>query len=136
MRTCSGCGERKGFYAEFCRACKKERGLYPKPNLGKKAAEHPAWKGGRDIDRDGYVRTYAPEHPWPRSHGFVREHIRVMELHIGRRIRSDEVVHHRDHNRENNGTDNLELMSRGAHSRHHRLHDSHLRERDDAGRFA
>jgi hypothetical protein len=131
-RTCPRCGGRKGFYAEACRRCKEpNRAL-----LGRKGPNHPAWKGGKDIDRDGYVRTYSPEHPWPRSNGYVREHVRVMELHIGRRIGPDEVVHHSDHDKLNNELGNLELLKRGEHSSHHRAEDTHKRERDALGRFA
>jgi hypothetical protein len=60
---------------------------------------------------------------------------RIVELAIGRRLRSGEVVHHKDGNRLNNHRDNLELMDRGAHSRLHRMADSHTRERDHSGRF-
>jgi ribosomal protein L40E len=135
-RTCFGCGGKKGFYAEYCRSCKKERGLYPKPNLGKTGPDHTAWRGGCRYDKDGYLRTYAPDHPWPRGSGYVQEHVRVMELHIGRRIGPDEVVHHRDHDRLNNELSNLEVLPRGKHSAQHRAEDTHLRQRDAHGRFA
>lgn len=131
-RVCGKCGGRKGFYSQLCRGCQEPN----RPNLGKTGAAHSAWKGGSDLDRDGYVRTYAPDHPWPRSNGYVREHIRVMELHIGRRIRPHEIVHHRDHDKQHNELDNLELMSRGEHSAHHRAHDTHLRKRNQQGQFA
>jgi hypothetical protein len=130
--NCPKCGVRKNRAAALCRACTPS----PKPLLGRTGPAHPAWKGGRDVDRDGYIRTYAPNHPWPRQCGYVREHVRIMELSIGRRIKADEVVHHRDHDRQNNSLANLELMSRGRHSRLHRAHDIHLRHRDLAGRFA
>lgn len=131
-RTCSKCGGRKDFYALACRRC----ATWATPNLGKKGAAHTAWKGGRQIDRDGYIRTYAPEHPWPRRGGYVLEHVRVMELHIGRRIRAGQVVHHIDRDRQNNALENLSLQRAGDHSRSHRLLDTHLRKRDDFGRFA
>lgn len=89
-----------------------------------------------EIDRDGYIRRYAPDHPWPRRNGYVRENVRVMELHLGRRINPDEVVHHLDGDRQNNVLANLELMLASVHSREHRRQDSHLRRRDIKGRFA
>lgn len=49
------------------------------------------------------------------------QHVVVMEASVGRRIRSDEVVHHKDHNRANNELSNLQLMTRSEHSRLHRL---------------
>lgn len=47
-------------------------------------------------------------------------HVVIMEAHIGRRLRSDEVVHHKDGNKHNNNLSNLELMTRAEHSRLHR----------------
>lgn len=131
-RTCPKCGGKKDFYALTCRACC----LTSKPLLGKSGSDHPAWKGGSRIDRDGYIRTYKPSHPWPRRGGYVLEHVRIMELHIGRRIRPDEVVHHKDDDRQHNELSNLRLMTKGAHSRLHRLKDTHLRKRGPSGRFA
>lgn len=48
-------------------------------------------------------------------------HVVLMEQHIGRSLRRNEVVHHRDENKHNNDLDNLELMTRSAHARLHRL---------------
>lgn len=64
------------------------------------------------------------------------EHVRIMELQIGRRIRSDECVHHIDGDRSNNTPSNLALMDRAARSREHREADTHLWLRDSLGRFA
>jgi hypothetical protein len=87
--------------------------------LGRTGARCPNWKGAQQLDRDGYIRTHRADHPWPRKNGYVAEHVRVYELHMGRRITADEVVHHRDHNRQNNSLDNLQLMTRSAHSSLH-----------------
>jgi hypothetical protein len=88
------------------------------------------------VDRDGYIKRYAPDHPWPRKGGYVREHVRIMELHIGRRIEKGEAVHHKDHNRQNNSLENLELVKHGDHSSLHRHEDMHRRRRDARGRFS
>lgn len=131
-RRCPKCGGKKEYYAKACRKCT----VWGRPLAGVTGAAHPTWKGGRLTDRDGYVRTYAPAHPWPRANGYVLEHVRVMELHIGRRITRWETVHHKDHDRQNNDLVNLELIARGEHSRLHRAEDVHLRVRDGLGRFA
>lgn len=47
------------------------------------------------------------------------EHRLVMERTLGRTLRSDEVVHHRDGNRRNNELSNLEVLTRSAHSTMH-----------------
>lgn len=102
--------------------------------LGRKGAAHPVWKGGTIIDKDGYIRTWAPNHPWPRK-GYLHEHIRLMELSIGRRIMKFECVHHKNHNRQDNALKNLELMRRTKHSHYHRTLDAHSFRRDKGGRY-
>lgn len=101
---------------------------------GKRGPDSNSWKGGRQIDRDGYVRVWAPDHPWPRK-GYMMEHVRKIELKIGRRITTSECVHHKDHNRQNNVLDNLKLMTRSEHSKMHRSDDSHTFKRGKNGRF-
>ncbi len=129
--TCPSCGGRMDYEAKLCRSCAP----VGRPLLGKKGADHPAWKGGQQFDKDGYLKTYDPDHPWPRRGGYVRENVRRMELKIGRRLLPDEVVHHLDEDITNNDDANLELKTAGDHSREHRLRDSHLRRREQ-GRFA
>lgn len=104
-------------------------------HIGKKKEAHPCWKGGKVIDRDGYVRIWSPEHPWPRK-GYMMDHVRVIELIIGRRILPNECVHHIDHNRQNNSFENLKLLTRSNHSKQHRREDVHKFNRDKKGRFA
>ena len=73
--------------------------------------------------RNGYRVVYDPTYVGRSGHcykdGCVYEHILVMERHLGRRLRGDEVVHHKDGNRSNNAIDNLELTTRSEHSRKH-----------------
>ena len=52
--------------------------------------------------------------------GNVKEHRYIMEQYLGRRLNTDEVVHHKDGNKLNNNINNLEVMKRGEHSRLHR----------------
>lgn len=132
-RTCPQCNGPKDFYAKACRGCSPK----PKGWAGIKGKNHPTWKGGRYIDQDGYQRTYSPDHPWPRKGGYVYEQVRLMELHLGRKLDpATESVHHIDYDRLNNAMANLTLIARGAHSSHHRKLDIHLRQRDEKGRFA
>ena len=80
----------------------------------KGGSRHPEWKGGRNIDKDGYVLIHRPEHPDARKNGYVLEHRLNMESHLGRRLHSDEVVHHIDRNKQNNHISNLVLYSSNA----------------------
>lgn len=144
-RTCIICG--KPFYAapgriaggggKYCsRACyAKNRANsakpYPCPVCGKITLHRQRALAGRDyaycsmkcrgigrrvgrvINVYGYVIDWMPdgtrylEHRW------------VMEQKIGRPLRPDEDVHHKDGNKTNNHPDNLELLS---HTEHAALH--------------
>jgi hypothetical protein len=75
---------------------------------------NPAWKGGRMIDKTGYVLILMPDHPEANRHGYIREHRLVMERMIGRLLLPAEVVHHKDDDRQNNSPDNLELFATNA----------------------
>src|SRR5689334_22036255 len=50
--------------------------------------KNAGWKGGRRIDKDGYVLIYAPDHPQATKAGYVREHRLVMEQHLERYLES------------------------------------------------
>lgn len=52
-----------------------------------------------------------------------KEHLLVMENHIGRKIKKGEVVHHKNEDRLDNRIENLELMSWAEHSKYHRDKD-------------
>jgi hypothetical protein len=47
------------------------------------------------------------------------EHRHIMEEHIGRKLKRDEVVHHIDGDKRNNVIENLQLMSLSEHSSLH-----------------
>jgi len=80
-----------------------------------------SWRGGRVIDKDGYVLLYKPDHPSARSGTYVAEHRLVMEAHLGRYLKKTEVVHHKDGNPLNNSLDNLELFANNAEHLRHEL---------------
>ncbi len=50
----------------------------------------------------------------------IKEHIKIMEDSIGRKLNSNEVVHHINGSRADNRINNLQLMTKGEHSSHHR----------------
>lgn len=69
---------------------------------------------------NGYVLIWAPEHyssyKTNAYRHWIYEHIYLMELKIGRKLTSDENVHHIDGNRSNNDYSNLLLLTRIEHS--------------------
>jgi len=71
-------------------------------------------KGGGYV----YCRT-EPLHPKRNSKGLYPLHRVLVENKLGRPLRSNEVVHHKDENPMNNRVSNLEAQTRSDHSRHH-----------------
>ena len=55
-----------------------------------------------------------------RKVGGRHEHRRVMESVLGRKLTSDEIVHHKNHDKRDNRPENLEVMSRQEHIAEHR----------------
>ena len=110
--------------------------INPNPNNlgsyihGKKGAEHPNWKGGIIIVSN-YKYIYHPFHPFATKDGYVLEHRLIMESHIKRYLKKDEVVHHGNGNTLDNRFGNLALQKNQAE--HNR--NCHNHERDELGRF-
>ncbi|HDZ25497.1 MAG TPA: hypothetical protein ENH65_03180 [Candidatus Aminicenantes bacterium] len=98
------------------RICKKH-GIKSQPCGNRLGPDHPEWKGGEIIDKDGYCLVYCPGHPNARKprEKYVLKHRLVMENHIGRYLERDEVVHHKKA-RSDNRIENLVLYS--ANSEH------------------
>lgn len=110
-----------------CENCGVERSVYRAPSArpprfcsiacigaAQSGSGNPAYKGAAAVKAGGYVQILVP------GRGYVYEHRLVMEAHIGRRLRTEEVVHHRNRDRADNRIENLELFS---------SHAAHLRAR-------
>jgi hypothetical protein len=76
---------------------------------GKYGPDHWNWKGGH-VSGSGYRITY-------KNGRRDYEHRLVAEEMLGRLLADDEVVHHRDGNRQNNTPDNLVVMKRAEHDK-------------------
>lgn len=84
----------------------------PKRGRSHLIGEHnPDWQGGKSVSSHGYiqVRTY---NNGKAKHEY--EHRLVMAQHLGRPLRKDETVHHKNGNRQDNRIENLQLRN-GKH---------------------
>lgn len=77
------------------------------------------WRGGIAAGPNRrYRRAYAPDHPYAVGQ-YVLEHRLVMERHLGRLLRPDEVIHHINGDTRDNRVENLEVMQQSAHAALH-----------------
>lgn len=81
--------------------------------------KHPRWKGGR-ITVEGYTYVKTPGHHRATKEGYVCEHYLVMEKFLGRLLKDDEFVYHKNRVRNDNRIKNLELRNK------------HIRKKEDA----
>lgn len=87
---------------------------------------------GVSLKPSGYLEFTTGPHKGRGVHRVVAETI------LGRPLMPEEHVHHKDENRANNDPENLKVMTRTDHARHHRIKEienGKNRERDQYGRF-
>lgn len=77
------------------------------------------WNIRKIVHKGDYNYALVPEHPNATEHGYVLEHRVVMENYIGRLIRDDEEVHHKNRNRYDNRLENLVLVNKHDHVKYH-----------------
>jgi len=124
--------------SEHVRRMMVRKGIARRPEGAMPGVLNHAWRGGRRADHDGYVLVLAPpDHPHPKSNGYICEHRLVMEQKLGRYLEPEEVVHHIDSNKDNNDPSNLELFANnGEHMAHEwsdadwALHQSAIRKQE------
>ena len=105
----AGRTDRKG-NPRVCRTCagkKKAKKLMGKGN--------PNWRRGKR-KTELYSVVYSVEH----KDNWVYEHRLVMEKHLGRKLRPEEVVHHENGDKKDNRLSNLRLFNNnGEHIAYH-----------------
>src|SRR5437588_7804669 len=111
VRKCPACG---ATFQTYPSALKRGEGTYcsrrcSNPARGRAGVANGNWKGGRFKRSDGYIAVAV-------GGGEYRlEHDLVVERRIGRRLRRDEQVHHRNGIRDDNRDENLELHTISSH---------------------
>lgn len=136
-RECKTCGKEFTTYpskikagrGKYCsRECCKHNLIQKGQNLSPETQYkkgHTPWhaKGWRYTQSrpngSRYKEIHKPDHPNCTKAGYVREHRLVMEEHLGRLLKPNEVVHHKNHNTLDNHIDNLEVMDKVDHDRLH-----------------
>ncbi|KKM92389.1 hypothetical protein LCGC14_1218940 [marine sediment metagenome] len=105
-----------------CRHCGKERWvrLYLAKKKQSNICRHCNQKG-KQLIRNGnhYIEVrLRPNdffYPMARKAGLVKEHRLVMAKHLGRNLHRWEIVHHKNHIKDDNRIENLQLVMEGQH---------------------
>jgi len=111
---------RNDYYAQMpkykkCIVCKK---VFKDRSGGDKiyCTQHCYWKNLKKIhpprNKDCYVKIQIKGKS-------MYKHRRVMELHIGRKLTTDEIVHHINGDLKDNSIENLELGTQSEHIKEH-----------------
>ena len=85
----------------------------------RKGINSPSWKGGKRKRPDGYINVWvditSPFFEMRNRKNYILEHRLVMAQHLGRCIKSWELVHHKNHIRDDNRLENLQLLKMSDH---------------------
>jgi len=83
-----------------------------------KGSDHWKWRNGHSRC-NGYETIRIPKHPYANKRGYVYEHRRIMERHLGRWLNPNERVHHINGDKLDNRIENLVIMNHRTHRCEH-----------------
>ncbi len=113
----------KDYYIETQNRLRKALSENGKKNGYKKGNKHSKWNGGIKKNYDGYivVRVYPDSLYYEMNiDGYVKRSRLVMAKHLGRCLKSSEIMHHCNGIIDDDRLDNLLLLK--DHSEHATLH--------------
>jgi hypothetical protein len=111
-KICANCGEVFAASHKHLTYCSKSCARQCQPQ-GEKSSK---WRGGRYIDRFGYVCVLRRDHPDALKPNFyIKEHRLVAEQMLGRRLTKNEVIHHLNGIKSDNRPENLVVTSQAKH---------------------
>jgi len=93
--------------------------------MSQKREKNPNWRGGKSITSHGYVLIrVGTDHPLADVRGYAYEHRVIAEKMLGRPLKPNEIIHHKDGDKTNNRPENLQVVTGNAgHHVHHRTRD-------------
>ena len=98
--------KRRKFSEDSKKRMSESRIKYLKKNPMKFGKEAHHYKNGRII-RHGYIFILCPNHPNKNNSGYVQEHRLIIEKKIGRFLKKEERVHHKNNIKNDNRPENL-----------------------------
>lgn len=104
--------EKKRFCSIKCSGTTFSRGVIPW-NKGKdmpRGDKSPSFKGGINVSTSGYVRVLIAG-----TGSYAFEHRLIMEKYLGRKLKKNEIVHHKNGIRSDNRIENLQVMEKRVH---------------------
>jgi hypothetical protein len=96
--------------------CLLSNPVHLQPYWNKSREDNANWKGGKWINKSGYVEIRVGDQ-------YCLEHRHVMSEHLGRPLTSIEIVHHKNGIRTDNHLGNLELCLKKSHPNGQRVVD-------------
>jgi hypothetical protein len=115
-----------------CLSCKKDFTPTYKQRKQKYCSQRCVWAGVRGPDFNRKISILSAAKRGDAQRGILKtgnskytkrdgrhEHRLVMEIHLGRKLLSNEIVHHINGDSKDNRLENLQLMSQADHIREH-----------------